>query len=451
MATTAIITSTTTGNYDENSHHQHDEFLRREKLYLDDLAALAQLRRIVPAFGGADANTTAALFLNADELLTCHQSFAALAMDDNCSLEQLFRSFVRCGSAFQLAYRYYLANYARALEVLESCKRSDKFCQVVCSFLKTLESPQKLPMLLARPVQRICQYPRLFHILLESQGGSNLARAALETSVKLYRENEIHLDEIAKKDQTIRRLQQEGKEARRTVRQLRRSERSPPRVRPSSSAAVLVNSSPAVSCRPSTPPPARVSTELVCVPGSQHQHPRSHSTAPGSLHSHQHMHRKTSNGSLTMSVRSADEVSPTRRNRVMSHSADGITNPPADVTPLELSSAACSALSSPGTPEPLDNSGKQRALELQPYCSPPHRPQSVPVTLDLQGVTPTSSAATTSRSRGSSDNSSAGVITAQSTPRSPSEKRARRQKLVQRIEQLHAELTSLHGQLLELC
>jgi hypothetical protein len=442
------VTTTSTGRDDENSHHQHDEFLRREKLYLDDLAALAQLRRIVPAFGGADANTTAALFLNADELLTCHQSFAALAMDDNCSLEQLFRSFVSCGSAFQLAYRYYLANYVRALEVLESCKRSDKFCQVVCSFLKTLESPQKLPILLARPVQRICQYPRLFHILLESQGGSNLARAALETSVKLYRENEIHLDEIAKKDQTIHRLQQEGKDARRTVRQLRRSERSPPRLRSSSSAAVLVNSSPAVTCRPSTPPPARVSTELAGVPGSQH--PRSQSTAPGSLHSHQHMQRKTSNGSLTMSVRSADEISPTRRNPVLSNSAEGSNNLAA-VTPLELSSAACSALSSPCTPEPLDNSGKQRALELQPCSSPPQRPQSVPVTLDLQGVTPTSSAATTSRSQGSSDNTSAGLTTAQSTPRSPSEKRARRQKLVKRIEQLHTELSSLHRQLLELC
>jgi hypothetical protein len=145
----------------------------------------------------------------------------------------------------------------------------------------------------------------------------------------------------------------------------------------------------------------------------------------------------------------------------MSNSADGHINisslVPAAVTPLELSSAACSALSSPGTPEPLDNSGKQRAmelqpLELQPYGSPPQRPQSVPVSLDLQGVTPTSSAATTTRSRGSADsNTVTAVITTQSTPRSPEEKRARRQKILKRMEQMHQELSSLHRQLAELC
>lgn len=150
----------------------HEEFLVTEKRYLDDLKALAELSKAVPAFGVVAPTSSAAIFLNVQEILQCNETFAARCMDDSCSVAQLARAFIACRQEMTRVYRPYVLRHDNAIQVLEVHKNDQAFQDIVKAFLSSM-SRQSLPNLLIKPVQRICRYPLLFVQLMDNLSASS--------------------------------------------------------------------------------------------------------------------------------------------------------------------------------------------------------------------------------------------------------------------------------------
>ena len=145
----------------------HEEFLDTEKHYIEDLKALAELSKAVPAFGTMPAGSSAAIFLNIQEILQCNETFLTRSMGDDCSVSQLARAFILCRQEMIRVYRPYILRHDNAMQVLQAHENDSAFQKVVKTFLTTM-GRQSLPNLLIKPVQRICRYPLLFAQIAES-------------------------------------------------------------------------------------------------------------------------------------------------------------------------------------------------------------------------------------------------------------------------------------------
>jgi hypothetical protein len=171
-------------------HLAHEEFLSTEKHYLDDLKALAELSKAVPAFGAAAASSSAAIFLNVQEILLCNETFAARCMDDGCSVAQLARAFLVCRKEMIRVYRPYVMRHENAIQILDAHVQDAAFQEVVRTFLSSM-GRSSLTNMLIKPVQRICKYPLLFAQLIDNISDSadaefrRLLQQALDCSLAI--------------------------------------------------------------------------------------------------------------------------------------------------------------------------------------------------------------------------------------------------------------------------
>jgi len=190
-----------------------EELLITEKQYLDDLAALVQLSRAIPAYGAADTHASKAMFVNVAEILECNQSFAAACMEDNCSVEQLAKAFINSSQEMIRVYRPYVARHLDALQELERHMKDKRFKDVVQTFLHDLQR-QSLSNLIIKPMQRICKYGLFFQQVIQYNDKPNateLLKKALDEAMHICNEIEEPVTASPRVDPLVRKIFKEQK------------------------------------------------------------------------------------------------------------------------------------------------------------------------------------------------------------------------------------------------